>query len=99
MTTPDPKASPPPSRPAQGRRPGFFDFSHPIYRPLWVRLAVVGGSLGWAAVEAVNGNPGWALLFGGAGLAALWGLFITYDPGAGLTDPDRPDRPDRKDTP
>ena len=94
MTTPDPKVFLPLFRPLQGRRPGFFDFSHPIYRPLWVRLAVVGGSLGWAAVEAVTGNPGWALLFGGAGLAALWGLFVSYDPGPADTD-----RPDRKDTP
>ena len=90
MTKPDP-AKPGAKRAA---RPGFLDFSHPVYRPLWVRLAVVGVSLGWAAVEAVNGNPGWALLFGGAGLAALWGLFVSYDPGPADTD-----RPDRKDTP
>ena len=96
MTTPDPKASPPPSRPLQGRRPGFFDFSHPIYRPLWVRLAVVGGSLGWAAVEAWRGSPGWALIFGAAGAVALWGLFLTYDPDAGkAADPARkgPEKP------
>ena len=86
----------PPDRKGTPRR-GFFDFSHPIYRPLWVRLAVVGGSLGWAAVEALNGNPGWALLFGAAGLAALWGLFVTYDPGP--DSPADPDRPDPKDTP
>ena len=88
MVPPDPKGTP---------RRGFFDFSHPMYRPLWVRLAVVGFSLGWAAVEALNGNPGWALLFGAAGLAALWGLFVTYDPGP--ADTDRPERPDRKDKP
>lgn len=92
MTKPDP-AKPGPKRAA---RPGFLDFSHPFYRPLWVRAAVVGLSLGWAAVEAWRGSPGWALIFGAAGAVALWGLFLTYDPDAGkAADPARkgPEKP------
>ncbi len=89
MTTPDPKAP----RPKGTPKPGFLDFSHPVYRPLWVRLAVVGVSLGWAAVEVVNGNPGWALMFGAAGAVALWGLFLTYDPDAVGKTADRKDKP------
>jgi predicted MFS family arabinose efflux permease len=58
----------------------MFDFSHPAFRPLWVRLLVVAVALGWALNEAVGGNPGWALIFGAIGAVAVWGLLFTYDP-------------------
>lgn len=58
----------------------MFDFSHPVFRPLWVRLLVVAVALGWALIEAVGGSPGWALIFGAIGAVAVWGLLITYDP-------------------
>lgn len=54
----------------------FLDPSHPFFRPLWVRVAVVGLSLGWGVIELVFGSPGWAMLFAGAGLYALW-VFVT----------------------
>ncbi len=67
----------------------MFDFSHPFFRPLAVRLLAVALALGWALVEALTGSPGWALIFGAIGAAAAWGLLIAYDP-------DGPERKDRK---
>jgi len=90
---------PAPKAPAQGPAkrpaktpagPGFFDFSHPFYRPLWVRLVVVGTALGWAGFEAVQGHPGWAILFGAVGAVAAWGLLVAYDPAAPETKEEDP---------
>jgi hypothetical protein len=58
----------------------MFDFSHPFFRPLWLRLLIVALTLGWTAVEVATGNPGWAVIFGALGAVAVWGLLITYDP-------------------
>ena len=60
----------------------FFDFNNPFYRPLWVRLVVVGASLGWGLVEFVIGSPFWGVLFCGMGAVALHKLFIAFDPDA-----------------
>lgn len=56
----------------------LLDPSHPFFRPVWVRVAVVALSIGWGVVELVFGSPGWAILFAAAGLYALW-VFVTYD--------------------
>jgi hypothetical protein len=50
----------------------LLDPSHPFFRPVWVRVAVVGVALLWAVVELVFGSPGWAILFAATGLYALW---------------------------
>ncbi len=54
----------------------MFDFDHPFFRPLWIRVAMVTVCLGWAILELFTGSPGWAILFGGAGLYAGYGFFI-----------------------
>ena len=54
----------------------MFDLDHPFFRPLWIRLAVVGVSLGWAGVELARGAPFWAALFGAAGLFAAYQFFV-----------------------
>ncbi len=58
----------------------MFDFTHPFFRPIWVRVLVVALALGWALFEVVTGSPGWAIIFGVIGAVALWSLFIRYDP-------------------
>ncbi len=58
----------------------LFDFDHPFFRPLWIRLLVVALCLGWAAFEFASGSPGWALLFGGVGLLAAYRFFVAFDP-------------------
>ncbi|MBA3324381.1 MAG: DUF3329 domain-containing protein [Rhodobacteraceae bacterium] len=59
---------------------GLFDFDHPFFRPLWIRLAVVSVCLGWAMLELLSGSRGWAMLFGGVGLYAAYRLLVTFNP-------------------
>ncbi|MBP1805589.1 hypothetical protein [Rubellimicrobium aerolatum] len=58
----------------------FFDFNHPFFRPLWIRVLVVALCLGWAGVEFATGGTVWGILFGAIGLAALYGFFINFNP-------------------
>ncbi len=58
----------------------LFDFNHPFFRPLWIRVLIVVLCLGWAAFELLSGNLFWAILFGAIGVAAVWGLFINFNP-------------------
>jgi hypothetical protein len=57
----------------------FLDVDHPMLRPLWVRLLIVGICTIWAAVEFVTGSPFWGMLFLGLGGYAAWAFF--HDPG------------------
>ena len=57
-----------------------FSVSHPAFRPLWVRVLMVGVCLGWAVVEFLYSSPLWAAIFGVAGLYLFWGFFVAYDP-------------------
>ena len=41
----------------------FFDFNHPFFRPLWLRILIVAACLLWAMVEAGTGEMMWAILF------------------------------------
>jgi hypothetical protein len=67
----------------------FFDFSHPLYKPLWVRALIVGICAAWSLFEFVSGTQAWAMLFGGLGAVAFYGLFIQPGAGSGA----RPDKP------
>ncbi|SPF81958.1 hypothetical protein [Pseudoprimorskyibacter insulae] len=60
----------------------MFNLQDPFYRPLWLRIAIVAVSLGWALMEVLSGSPGFALLFGAIGLYAAHQFFIAW------TDPD-----------
>ena len=60
----------------------LLDPDHPFFRPVWLRVAVVGLALLWAVVELVFGSPGWAMLFAAAGLYALW-VFVSRSRGDG----------------
>jgi hypothetical protein len=53
----------------------LFDPNHPFWRPVPIRMAVVGGCLAWAGFELVMGSPGWALMFVAAGVYAAVTLF------------------------
>ena len=56
----------------------LIDPSHPIYRPLWVRLLITGVCLGWAAFEYAQGATTWAMIFGALGAYAGWVLLIAW---------------------
>jgi len=58
----------------------LFDFNHPFFRPLWLRIAIVAVCLLWAMVEAGTGEMMWAILFTALGLYAAYGFFITFNP-------------------
>jgi hypothetical protein len=58
----------------------FFDLDHPFFRPLWLRMVIVAGCLGWACVELAGGAPGWAILFGAVGIYAAYRFFVRFNP-------------------
>jgi len=43
-----------------------FDFEHPFFDPLWIRIAVFGVCMGWGLFELLAGAPFWAILFWGS---------------------------------
>jgi hypothetical protein len=59
----------------------FIDTDHPMLRPLWVRILIVGICGGWAAVEFWTGSGTWGMIFLALGAYAAWGFFL---------DPKRP---------
>ena len=58
----------------------FIDPDHPFYRPLWVRLLLVGLCAGWTAVEYYNGQHGWGLIFLIVTAYAFAQLLLFYKP-------------------
>ena len=58
----------------------LFDFNHPFFRPLWLRILIVAVCLIWAVVEAGTGGGMWAVLFTAIGLYAGYGFFVTFNP-------------------
>jgi len=67
----------------------MFDLNHPFFRPLWLRVVVVVLCIGWALFEFATNSPFWGTLFGGLGVYAVWGLFITFNPRAKAEDSGR----------
>ena len=57
----------------------MFDASHPFYRPLWRRVAIVAFTASWALVEYRNGAPIWALLFAVISAWCAWFFFVVYE--------------------
>lgn len=60
----------------------LFDFDHPSFKPLWVRVAVVVSCIAWGVFEFVTGAPFWGVLFTGIGAISAW-RFSTIDDGNG----------------
>jgi hypothetical protein len=56
----------------------MIDLDHPIYRPLWARLLIVGVCLGWAGFEFWGGAPFWGVIVGGLGIYAAYKLFYEF---------------------
>ena len=63
----------------------FFDFTDAFYRPLWIRLTIVGVCFGWGLVELSGGFVGWAAIFFALGAFAGW-RFATIDYSDGPED-------------
>lgn len=58
----------------------LIDPSHPIYKPLWVRVLIVAVCFGWAAVETLGSQPFWAMLSGALGAYSAWMLLLNFKP-------------------
>ncbi|ENN88042.1 hypothetical protein RHSP_51204 [Rhizobium freirei PRF 81] len=58
----------------------LIDPSHPIYKPLWVRILIVAVCFGWAAVETLGAQPFWAMLSGALGAYSAWMLLLNFKP-------------------
>lgn len=52
----------------------------PRYRPLWLRILVVGICIGWGLFELSTGAVGFAMLFLAAGGYVAWRFFVTFAP-------------------
>jgi hypothetical protein len=61
----------------------FLDASHPMFRPLWVRVLVVALCIGWAVFEFTGGSAFWGVLFLALGLYAGWVFFVEDRRGGG----------------
>jgi hypothetical protein len=57
-----------------------FDLDHDFYRPLWIRLVITLGTIGWGLVEVATGNNFWAVLFIGIGVYSGYRFFVTFNP-------------------
>lgn len=58
----------------------LIDPSHPLYKPLWVRILIVAVCFGWAGVELLGSQPFWAMLSGALGAYAAWMLLLNFKP-------------------
>ena len=74
----------------------MFDFSHPMFKPVWVRALIVILCFGWASFEYSRGAQIWGLLFAAFGGVSVWGLFIDYPPKPKGSDADK-DKEDKGD--
>lgn len=59
----------------------MIDPDHPIYKPLWSRLLIVGFCAIWTGIELYNGQTFWALIVGALGVYAAYKLFYMFGRG------------------
>ncbi|MFK3780001.1 hypothetical protein [Agrobacterium sp. NPDC089420] len=70
-----------------------IDTSHPLYRPLWVRLLIVGFCAAWAIIEFVNREFFWGTIVGGVAAYAAYELLLKFKPasdGGAATEGENP---------
>ena len=57
-----------------------FDVQSPVFKPVWLRVAMVVFCLCWALLEVSRAAYGWAAIFGGAGIYLAYQFFVVFDP-------------------
>lgn len=72
----------------------LIDPSHPMYKPLWVRILIVAVCFGWAAVETLGSQPFWAMLSGALGAYSAWMLLLNFKPQPPATNVEAPQQDD-----
>ena len=60
----------------------LIDPAHPFYKPLWVRLLIVGSCTFWAIFEAVRGDPFFMIIMGALAIYSGRVLLLNYKPPA-----------------
>lgn len=68
----------------------FIDPDHPFYRPLWVRLLLVGFCAAWTAVEFYQEQGFWGMIFLAMTAYAASVLLIFYKPTVDQPPADKP---------
>jgi hypothetical protein len=58
---------------------GLFDFHHPFFDPLWVRVLTVCVCMGWGLYEFATGAVFWAVIFCGVAIVAGYSFFIARE--------------------
>ncbi len=71
----------------------LFDFNHPFYRPLWIRITIVTIASAWGLFEFLTGSILWGVVFCGLAAAAFHGLFMAFDPRQAENDTNREEDP------
>lgn len=71
-----------------------IDTSHPIYKPLWVRLLIVGFSTVWAVIEFINHEIFWATVVGGVAAYSAYVLLFTFKSAPEKIEEPKPVEPD-----
>jgi len=61
----------------------IFNVQSPVFRPLWLRAAIVAFVGGWAILELSGGNYGWAALFVATAAYLAYEFFVVFDPDKG----------------
>jgi hypothetical protein len=57
----------------------FIDQSHPFYKPLWRRLAIVAVVAGWAAFEGLyTREPFWMTIAIGVFAISVWTFLVNW---------------------
>ncbi|MCJ8519502.1 divalent metal cation (Fe/Co/Zn/Cd) transporter [Pseudorhizobium tarimense] len=56
----------------------MIDIDHPMYKPLWARLLIVGVCVAWAGFEFYSGEPFWGMIVGAMGIYAGYKLFYEF---------------------
>lgn len=65
---------------ARNPRQRGLDLDDPRYRPLWLRILLVGICIGWGLFELLVGSTGFALIFLAMGGYVAWRFFVTFAP-------------------
>ncbi|MGF6256247.1 hypothetical protein [Ensifer sp. LBL] len=58
----------------------FIDPDHPFYRPLWIRLLIVGFCGVWTVVEFLGEQTMWGMIFLAVTAYASAALLVFYKP-------------------
>lgn len=61
-------------------RGGPFEVRHPLLKPLWRRIALVGACAFISILDFLGGRLIWGVIFGAIGLYLAYQFFIAFDP-------------------